>query len=290
MESYRAGVAATIEELLDAVPEGQAWDLVDGFSSPLPIAVITNLLGIPDYDRSAFHRFGAAIGGALDGLRSPAHAYRVVEAGRALDDVFARLFVLREREPADDLVSSLVAARDDGRLTAAELTPLCRLLLTAGFETTVNLIGNALVNLHRHPEQWRLLADDPSRAAAAVEETLRYEPAVQLTGRYALEEVELAGVTIPPGGVVISCIAAAGRDPQVFSRPDEFDLTREHESDHLAFSAGLHYCLGAPLARMEATLALEALARRFPTLQLRQPVRMRRMVTLRGPSELLVRS
>lgn len=290
LEHYRALVETTIGRLLDDAPTGEDWDLVAGYASPLPIAVITAMLGIPAYDEPAFRRYGAAIADALDGVRSPAHAVRLVHAARSLDAVFARLVDLRRREPADDIVTSLVAAHDDGQLTAADLTALCTLLLVAGFETTVNLIANAVHTLLRHPEQWAALVADPTLAAGAVEETLRFAPPVHLTGRYPHGDVEVGGVPLRPGDGIVVVLAAAGRDPSVFADPDRFDITRANAADHLAFSAGAHYCLGAPLARLEATLALRALARRRPDLRLAGRTTPRPGVTVRGPARLPVRS
>jgi cytochrome P450 len=165
------------------------------------------------------------------------------------------------------------------------------LLLLAGFETTVNAIGNGVLALLRNPEQWKLLVADPSQAAAVVDEVLRYDPPVQQTARVLLsasEPVDLAGTRVPPGQWVLLMLAAANRDPAVFSEPHRFDLTRTNAADHLAFSGGIHYCLGAGLARMELTAAFRALAIRFPTLRIAGPVLMRPGTTLRGPRKLPV--
>lgn len=290
LQGYRDLITATIEDLIDGLPDDEPWDFVERYASPLPISVITAMLGIPEYDQPTFRRFGDAIAGALDGVRSPVHAVRTVQAARTLDAFFTRLFELRAHEPGGDVISSLVAARQEGRIAPEDMTPLCTVLLVAGFETTVNLISTAVAILMRHPEQWRMLVDDPSLAAGAIEETLRYSPPVHLTARHALDDMEFAGERLSRGEGVVVFLAATGRDPAVFDDPHRFDITRERASDHLAFSAGPHYCLGAPLARLEATLALEALVRRLPDLRLAGQIVPRPGVTLRGPGRMPVHS
>ncbi len=289
MSAYAERIEATIDRLLDAVPVDEPWDLVSGYSAPLPIAVITDLLGVPADDEALFLQLGEAIAGALDGVRSPRHAYDLVRGGRRLEALFDRLFEVRAREPGDDVISALVRARDEQRVAPEDLVPLCTLLLVAGFETTVNLIGSAVVLLQQHPGAWAMLRDDPDLADRVIEETLRYAPPVHLTGRFALEEVEAGGRTFERGQGVVTLLAAANRDPRIFDRPDVFDPLRDNAAEHVSFSAGAHYCVGAPLARLEGVLALRALARRFPDLALAGPVQPRRGVTLRGPAVVPVR-
>ena len=286
---FRPAVEATVHRLIDGMLAQDEVDLVSAFAAPLPIAVITGLLGVPDADAAAFARYGALIGGALDGIRSRSHARARMAADRRLRQMFDDLFELRRREPADDVVSRVVHATDD--VAARELFPLCVLLLVAGFETTVNLIGNGVLALTAHPEQWELLRAAPSEMAAkVVEETLRWDPPVQRTGRTPAADVDLAGQRVRTGQYVITLIGAANRDPEVYRRPDEFDLTRSGEADHLAFSAGVHYCVGAPLARMETAVAFAALAERLPGLQIAGRVRRRNATTIRGPLILPVRT
>ncbi len=300
MAGYERRVTATVDRLLDdvvaTVCPGEPWDLMARFSAPLPIAVITDLLGIPAYDEPMFLRYGQAIAGALDGVRSPRHAADLVRASRTLESVFDRLITERERDPGDDVVSALVVARDEGRAAPEDLVPLCNLLLLAGFETTVNLIGSAVQQLLAHPDQWQLLVDGLSGdegeqlVEGAIEETLRFAPPVHLTGRFALSDTEIGGQPFRRGDAVVPLMAAANRDPEVFDRPGDFDILRANAADHLAFSAGAHYCIGAPLARLEGVLALRALVERFPGLRLAGPVVPRRGVTIRGPQRLLVHS
>jgi P450-derived glycosyltransferase activator len=290
LAAFQPRVEQTVDELLDRAPVGRPFDLVGTLAAPLPIAVITELLGVPDADAAAFARYGAVIGGALDGIRSLAHARRLTVANAELTALFEALFAARRREPADDLVGRLVAAEGD-RVGPAELLPLCVLLLIAGFETTVNLIGNAVNALLAHPQQWRELCADPAGLApGAIAETLRFDPPVQRTGRFAHEPVELAGRTVRPGQFVVVLIGAANRDPEVYPDPDRFDLHRQPGVEHLAFSAGAHYCVGQPLALLEATTALRRLAQRMPGLRPAGPVRRRNATTIRGPLRLPVRA
>jgi P450-derived glycosyltransferase activator len=283
MAGYRERIEQRVGELLDAAAARGGFDVVSDFAAPLPIAVITDLLGVPDADAARFARQGAVISSALDGIRSLRHGIRVKGASDELDDIFAKLFVLRRSEPADDLVSRILAAEGE-QIRSHELLPMCRLLLVAGFETTVNLIGNAVNALLDHPEQWEALCADPAGLAeAAVEETLRWDPPVQRTARCATEELELAGRTVRRGQFVMTMLAAANRDPAVYSHPERFDIHRTPEADHLAFSSGIHYCVGAPLARLEAVIAVRQLAERMPGLRRAGAVRRRNSGVIRGP-------
>ena len=212
------------------------------------------------------------IGGALDGIRSLRHAAQLQSASDELQQLFENLFALRREQPQDDVVSHIVTA-EGGQVQPAEMLPICFLLLIAGFETTVNLISNGVIALLSHPEQWKALCADPEgMAPKAVEETLRYDPPVHLTDRDALEPVELEGQRIQAGQKVITLLAAANRDPGVYLNPAAFDLSRENAAPHLAFSSGIHYCLGQPLATLEARIAFRLLAERLPGLRQAGPV------------------
>jgi P450-derived glycosyltransferase activator len=289
MAGYRPRIERTVGDLLDRAAGGSRFDLVTAFAAPLPIAVITDLLGIPDADAEVFARYGVLLGSALDGVRSLSHAAKLRAADKALGELFAELFALRRREPADDVVSMVIAAEGD-QVWPGELQPLCTLLLLAGFETTVNLIGNAVHNLLDRPDQWEALCADPEGLAGrAIEETLRFDPPVQRTGRFAYEPLELEGKPVRRNQVVVTLIGAANRDPQVYDDPDRFDIHREPAVDHLAFSSGIHYCVGQPLATLEATIALRSLAERMPGLRRAGATRRRNSNTIRGPIHLPVR-
>jgi cytochrome P450 len=290
MRTYEERIVKRVDELLDQIEPRARFDVVDDLAAPLPIAVITELLGLPDADVEGFQKYGEVMASALDGIKSLNHARKLYLADRALEGIFDRLFELRTQEPREDLVSALVAARADDQMTGLELVALCQLLLVAGFETTVNLISNAVLALHRTPGAWQALVDDPvGLAPLVVEETLRYDPPVQRTIRVALADNTLGGTPIARGTWVVPLIAGANRDPAVFERPDEFVIDRYRDPQtppHLAFSGGIHYCLGAPLARLEATVALQRLAERLPHLTVTGEPRMRRSVSVRGPASL----
>ena len=285
---YRGRIERTVGELLDRAAASGEFDLVSGLAAPLPIAVITDLLGIPDANAAAFADYGAVIGSALDGIKSLRHASQLQASGIKLQALFENLFELRRREPADDIISRLVAAEGD-QVKPAEMMPMCVLLLVAGFETTVNLIGNSVLALLSRREQWRDLCADPEALAArAVEETLRFDPPVQLTDRVALEPLDLEGRAIARGQVVVTLIGGANRDPEIYPEPGVFSIHRQPAAEHLAFSSGIHYCLGQPLARLEATITLRMLAERMPGLALAGPIRRRNTTTIRGPLHLPV--
>ena len=290
MTGYRPRVERTVDELLDRAAAAGEFDLVPAYAAPLPITVITDLLGVPDADADRFARYGTVIASALDGIHSLSHAARLQAANRELRALFESLFELRRREPADDVVSRIVAAEGD-RIRSHEMVPMCNLLLVAGFETTVNLVGNAVNALLDHPEQWEALCADPAGlAGATVEETLRYDPPVQRTARCALEDLDLDGHPVRRGQYVVTLIGAANRDPAAFPAPDTFDIHRAQTVDHLAFSSGIHYCVGQPLARLEAEIALRRLAERMPRLRRAGRLRRRASSLVRGPIRLPVRS
>ncbi|MBO0854198.1 MAG: cytochrome P450 [Nocardia sp.] len=274
-------------ELLDALPDNGSADLVRDFAAQVPIAIISEMLGFPDEDRMRFLEWGDLVSPMLDigiSWRTTREASKAIdELDRYLDTHIARL----RREPGEDILSNLVTA---GELDDEELKASATLLMGAGFETTVNLISNGIVQLVNHPEQRALLREDPTLWPNAIEEILRYDAPVQRTGRISGRDLELGGVSIPRGGTVVTLLAGANRDPKVFEDPHRFDVTRANAKDHLTFSTGIHTCLGASLARMEGTHALRALFERFPDLQLAEPNPPRRpLFTLHGFSRLPVR-
>lgn len=277
-----------VDDLADRLTTGPA-DLMTAFAKPLPVVMITALLGIPDAEIDTLARHGDAIGSVLDGVQSMRHLRQVFIARQELHAMFERLVDLRRRHPGDDVVSDIIPALDDGRISADELNDLAQLLLVAGFETTVNLIGNAMTGLLERPHLWRRLVEDPSLADRVIEETLRWDAPVQLTGRIALLDVDLAGSHIPAGAMVLTILGGANRDPQVFTDPAEFNIDRPNAREHLSFSTGIHHCIGRPLAMIEARLALVALARRLPDLVLAGNPVLASGLTLRGRRSLPVR-
>jgi cytochrome P450 len=292
---YREGIEKVVHRLLDAaVARGESegrFDLMAEVARPLPIYVIADLLGIPEVDIDRLARYGNALGVSLDGIRSVQHARELQLAIGELQELFAELMEERRRAPGNDVISRLVVALGEQKLSVGELLQMCALLLVAGFETTVNLIGNGAYALLSHRSQWDALRADPAGLAPkAVEETLRYDSPVQLTERIAHEDVEIGGRAIPKGRAVLLLTGAAGRDPEVFADPSRFDLERAAAAEHLAFSSGIHYCLGASLARLEGAVVFQALAERLPELRLASRVTRRKTVTLRGLAELPVRA
>jgi P450-derived glycosyltransferase activator len=280
---YADRIERTTGDLLDEASAAGRFDLVAGFAAPLPIAVITDLLGIPDSDSTDFARHGMLLGGALDGIKSLRHAGQLQASSDEVAQLFKHLFELRRREPRDDIVSRLVAVEGD-QITPAEMLSMCVLLLIAGFETTVNLISNTVLALLGHPAQWQALCADPEGLAPrAIEETLRWDPPVQRTDRIALQPLELEGKPVRKGQRVDILIGAANRDPEVYEDPDTFDIMREAGPGHLAFSGGIHYCIGQSLARLEAATALRMLAERMPGLARDGSIRRRNATIIRGP-------
>ncbi|HJQ88587.1 MAG TPA: cytochrome P450 [Propionibacteriaceae bacterium] len=281
MAGYVGLVDQAIQGLLDQCEREGEFDLMTSFASPLPIAVVTHLLGLPN-DPERLRGLGSTIARALDGIWSLGQARMLAAADAELRTTFAELLDRRRADPRNDLVSALVG--EQGRdITPAELSALVRLILIAGFETTVNAIGNGMHWLLADRDQWDLLVKDPGRAPAVVEEVLRFDPPVQQTARVANQPTEVGEVLIVKNQWVITLLAAANRDPEVYPDPNRFDITRESPVEHLAFSGGIHYCLGSPLARLELTQAFCAVAERFPRIRQTAPITMRPGTTLRGP-------
>ena len=282
VERLRPRVQEMTDALLDKVDPGSGFDLIADYAEPLPVAVIAELLGVPEADQHLLRPWSAAIVAMYEFARSPEVEERAITAAAEFADYMRALSDERRAAPRDDLVSHLVAAEDDGRkLTGEELVASAILLLNAGHEASVNAFGNGVVALLAHPGELERVRADDSLVEPATEEMLRYDSPLQLFVRTAREEVVVAGVTIPPGGRVAALLGAANRDPAAFERADALDVTRR-PNPHVAFGAGLHHCLGAPLARMELQTSLPALLRRCPGLQLAgDPVR-RPTFVLRG--------
>ena len=281
MAGYAELVDQAIQQLLDQCEREREFDLMASFASPLPIAVMTHLLGLPN-EPEKFRWLGSTIAQALDGIWSLGQARTLAAADAELRARFSELLERRASDPGDDLVSALVT--EQGRaITTTELAALVRLLLIAGFETTVNAIGSGMRWLMADREQWELLVADPGRAPAVAEEVLRFDPPVQQTARVAHQPVQVGDVVVARNQWMITLLAAANRDPEVYPEPNRFDITRESPVEHLAFSGGIHYCLGSPLARLELSQAIRALAERFPSIRQAGPITMRPGTTLRGP-------
>jgi cytochrome P450 len=272
---------------------GGGIEVIGGLAYPLPVRVISELLGVPPEDRSLFQGWSARLARAVDPtiLIGGQILTEVTTAREEFASYFRELIVRRRAYPADDLLSHLIRVEEDGdQLTEDELVVTCILLLVAGHETTVNLIGNGILALLRHPDQLAALRADPSRATAAVEETLRFDPPVQMTSRVARAGMRFGDVDAPDGATVLALLGAANRDPEVFTEPDRFDIGRAGAGANLAFAAGPHYCLGASLARLEAAAAFAAFATRVPDPRLDvDSLEYRPNLNLRGPSRVVVR-
>lgn len=291
VSALQPDIRSLVDGLLDRVAEKGQFEVVEDFAYPLPVAVICRLLGVPLEDEPQFSRASALLAQALDPFSTitgvPAEvANERQQAGTWLRDYFHGLIDKRRSRPGEDLLSGLIAVEESGdQLTEEEIVSTCNLLLIAGHETTVNLIGNAVLAMLRNPGQWAALGADADRAPAIVEETLRYDPPVQLAGRIALADMVIGGVEVPAGDVMMLLLAGANRDPAEYDRPDVFDPERKNLR-HLGFGRGAHYCLGAPLARLEASVALAAVAARFPNARLDGEPQYKTNVTLRGLSQL----
>ncbi|WP_131784486.1 cytochrome P450 [Protofrankia symbiont of Coriaria ruscifolia] len=290
-------ITSWVNSLIDTALEAGDVDLIDAFARPLPLRIICELLGVPAQDEKTFRGWANDLTRGLDPdyLLTPDELARRVTSSRDFDAYFRELIAQRRARPTEDLLSRLVAVQDHGDvLSETELLELCALLLVAGYETTVNLIGNAVLALLRNPDQLALLRADPGLMPSVIDETLRYDSPIQLVGRVALRDTEIAGHAFAQGEVIIVLFASAQRDPSVFADPDRFDVTRYAGTTpaprHLGFGLGIHYCLGAPLARLEAEIAMRALIRRAPDLALAMdPPPYRPHLTIRSLAALPVR-
>jgi len=291
VKALEPDITAMVDELLDDVARAGRFDVIADLAYPLPVAVICRLLGVPLEDEPKFSHASALLAQGLDPFitlsgDAPDGVEQRLEAGRWLREYVHGLVDQRRGAPRDDLISGLIAAEEDGdQLTEDEIVATCNLLLIAGHETTVNLIANAVLAMLREPAQWRALGADPSRVAAVVEETMRYDPPVQLVMRIAGEDMTIGDVNIPKGDSMLLLTAASHRDPDAIERPNEFDPDRE-TIRHLGFGKGPHFCLGAPLARLEASVALSAVTARFPDAHIAGEPVYKPNVTLRGMASL----
>jgi cytochrome P450 len=286
-------IAELVDGLLDRIAERGRFDVVSDLAYPLPVAVICRLLGVPLADEPEFGRASALLAQALDPFFAitgePSEGLQErIRAGQWLREYLYDLIQRRRSNPGDDLMSRLIAVEESGdQLAEDEIVSTCSLLLIAGHETTVNLIANAILAMLRHATQWAALGAHADRAPAVIEETLRYDPPVQLVARIATDDMTIGDTRVAKGDSMMLLLAAAQHDPAEFERPEAFDPDR-NAFRHLAFGKGLHYCLGAPLARLEAAAALSAVTARFPDARLDGEPVYKRNVTLRGLSTLSV--
>ena len=292
VKALEPDIAGLVDALLDKVEEKGEFDAVVDLAYPLPVAVICRLLGVPLEDEEQFSWASGILAQGLDpfvAFTGQAHGFEErLEAGLWLRGYLRDLMERRRTHPADDLMSALIAVEESGdQLTEDEIVATCNLLLIAGHETTVNLIANAVLAMLRHREHWTALARDPLIVNGIVEETLRWDPPVQLVGRVAGEDMTVGETPVAQGDTMMLLLAAAHRDPAVTDRPDEFDPTRP-SIRHLAFGLGAHFCLGSPLARLEAAVALSAVTTRFPDARLAAEPDYKPHVTLRGMAQLAV--
>ncbi|WP_083661051.1 cytochrome P450 [Actinophytocola xanthii] len=283
VENLRERTEQIANELLDSLDPTGPVDLAATYCSLLPVTVIAEILGVPAEQRTRVLRLGSAAAPSLD-MGLPWRQFRAVESAlRAFDSWLSEHLDQLRTKPGDNLLSQLVAAREDGvGLTDLELRATAGLVLAAGFETTVNLLGNGTALLHDNPEELAALRADPTLWPNAVEEILRADPPVMLTGRTCVRATEVAGVAVPAGTLVTTILAGANRDPAVFTEPARFDVRRGNARDHISFSTGRHYCLGAALARMEGEVGLRTLFERFPDLRLTPGATYRDTRILRG--------
>jgi cytochrome P450 len=286
-------IAALVDGLLDRIAEQGRFDAIDEIARPLPVAVICRLLGVPVEDEAKFSHASELVAQVLDpflaftGAPSDGVEERV-RAARWLREYLHGLIERCRSHPGDDLMSRLIAVEESGdQLTEEEIVSTCNLLLIAGHETTVNLIANAVLAMLRCPAQWAALGADADRAPAVIDETLRYDPPVQLLTRFAADDMTIADTHVVKGGTMTLLLGAAHRDPVEFERAEAFDPDRG-AFRHLAFGRGAHFCLGAPLARLEAGAVLSAVTARFPNARLDGEPQYKPNVTLRGMSALPV--
>jgi cytochrome P450 len=269
VEQMRGRIQEIADALLDGVEDKGEMDLIADYAFPLPFIVITELLGVPAEDRDRLSEWS-------DVVTAPRNATpeyvekKLIPYMQAFADYLREMFEEKRKNPGDDLISALTQAEEAGdKLSEDESLAMVLLLFEGGHKTTVNLIGNGMLALLQHPDQLQKLRNDPSLIEPAVEELLRYDgPLETSTGRFAREDVAIGGTVIPQGEMVLGVIAAADRDPERFPDPDRLDITRT-DNKHLAFGKGIHYCLGAPLARMEGQIAIDTLLRRMPDLRLK---------------------
>jgi len=292
VEGLRPRIQQIVDELLDRAEDRRSMDLIEELAYPIPVIVICEMLGVPVEDHERFRGWSLDLARGLDATLLGAGsdlAVRSLSSRRSLSDYFRELIAERRDSPRGDLLTALITAEEAGdKLSEHELLATCILLLVAGHETTVNLLGNGTLALLRHPDQLRLLRENPALIGSAVEELLRYDGPVQRTARVPSATAVIAGHKIEAGEMVMPFIGAADRDPAQFPEPDRLDIARA-DNRHIAFGWGIHFCLGAPLARLEGQIAINTMLRRFPKLALATDrPEYRQSLTLRGLKSLPV--
>ena len=290
LKDLRPRIQQLVDDSLDAVQDRGKMDFLADFAYPLPVHVICDMLGIPVEDRNWFFDGSRVSGRLIDPTPMTPEELKEVNEGHAVQVAFFRdLFERRRKEPGEDITSELLSAAEDGeKLSEDELIGNIILLFGAGHETTVNMLGNGMLHLLSNPEEWEKLKADPSLVPSAVEEMLRFDSSVQMTGRVAFEDVEISGVTIPKGEQVLTLLGAANRDPEQYDDPEGFRVDRQNVQP-TSFGGGIHHCLGAPLARLEGEIALSTLIKRLPNIRLaNDELDWRKTFTLRGLSTLPV--
>jgi pimeloyl-[acyl-carrier protein] synthase len=290
IERLRSHIQEITDDLLDKVQDTGKMNVVEDLAFPLPITVIAELLGIPVSDRELLRDWSRPLAITLELIEDPEPYNLAAKTTVEITDYLQKLVNERRKQPKEDLISALVAAEEQGdKLTEAEMISNLILLIIAGHETTVNLISSGTLALLRHPAQLEILKNDPALVKNAVEEMLRYDSPVQITSRLAMQDLEFNGKQIRRGTQVATMLGAANRDPNVFPNPDAFDVTRANAAQHVGLGNGIHYCLGAPLARMEGEIAFSTLLRRLPKIALAEEnPSYRETYVLRGVKELSV--
>ena len=288
VRALRPRVEKIADDLLDRLNGADSFDVIDAIAYPLPVAVICEMLGVPQQDRGPFREWSNDASLSVEPLLDDRRVARSMDTLATLREYFSDLAHRRRADPGGDLISVLTQIEDEGdSLSHEELQFMLVLLLVAGNETTRNLVGNGVLALLRNPEQLDRLRRDPGLIGPAVEEILRYDSPVQMDGRSVREDTEVAGVPMERGQYLMLLLGAANRDPEVFDDPNVLDVSRER-NPHLGFGRGIHHCLGAPLARMEAEIILGKLLERFPDIRLAGTPSRRRQIVLRGLSSLPV--
>ncbi|GAA5201067.1 cytochrome P450 [Rugosimonospora acidiphila] len=278
---FRDRLVGVCDQLLDRVDTAN-FDLMTDFADLIPVTVVATIFDIPEPFLSRYLIHGPAFGRIFDEITSLDHIRSVQASLDALDTLFTELMEYRIAHPGDDAISRLLTARGEGRLSTHEMISMCQLLTLAGAESTVNVIGVGVRTMLEQREQWQRLVADPDLAPGAVQESLRFEAPVQQSSRVSAVDVEVAGRRIPADTAFVVLTAGCNRDPQVWDEPNRFDITRPTTPDNLSFSGGSHYCLGAPLARLEADVAFRVLATRLPNLHQTGPADRRRSAIIRG--------